>query len=405
MPIRDAGSTDYRRAVAVLSVGQIVNWAALYFAFSSFVLPMQQSLGWSKPVLMGAFTLGLTVWGLSTVPAGAAIDRGYGRYVLSGGSALGGIGFLLWSQVDAPWMLYATWCVLGVAMAMTLYEPAFAVLTRRYPTRFRDGITTLTLVGGFATTLSFPATTWLLQAFDWRTALQIIGAVLLFVIAPLHAIALRGGEGLATDAEKSAAGSSAAVPEAAATLAEALRSSAFWMLAVTFAGYSFAAAALWANVVPALSSKGLSDTDVLAVLIWVGPTQVASRFLIKLIGNRLSPRGVGFVVYGMQAVAFLTFALASNTVGLIAFAMLFGAASGLAAIVRGSLVPDYFGRAHIGRIGGALSSLGVYARALAPIGVAALLSWPMDYDSVMAVLAGLSLLTLLTYAAARKPAF
>ena len=44
----------------------------------------------------------------------------------------------------------------------------------------------------------------------------------------------------------------------------------------------------------------------------------------------------------------------------------------LAAIVRGSLVPEYFGRAYIGRIGAALSSLGIYARALAPIGAAAL---------------------------------
>lgn len=388
---------DYRRAVAALSVGQIVAWAALYYPFSSFVLPMQQALGWTRPVLMGAFTLGLTVWGLSSVPVGVAIDRGYGRHVLTGGFALGGIGLLLWSRVDAPWMFYGAWCVLGVAMAMTLYEPAFAVLTRRYPSRYRDGITTLTLVGGFATTLSFPATTWLLYAFDWRTALEIIGAVLLFVMAPLHAIALRG-HGDITPVTKTAA----APP---ATMGDAMRTRAFWLLAVTFAGYAFAAAALWANVVPALSAKGLSQTEVLAVLVWVGPTQVGSRVLIKLIGDRVSPRTVGFAVYGMQAVAFLTFALASGTIGLIAFAMLFGAASGLAAIVRGSLVPDYFGRAYIGRIGAALSSLGIYARALAPIGAAALLAVPMAYDSMMGVLAGLSVLTLLTYAAARKPSF
>jgi hypothetical protein len=44
---------------------------------------------------------------------------------------------------------------MGAAMAMTLYEPAFAILTRRYPLRYRQGITTLTLVAGFASTLSF----------------------------------------------------------------------------------------------------------------------------------------------------------------------------------------------------------------------------------------------------------
>ena len=59
-------------------------------------------------------------------------------------------------------MLYAGWLLLGVSMAMTLYEPAFNVLTKRYPAQYREGITSLTLVGGFASTLSFPAVAWLL---------------------------------------------------------------------------------------------------------------------------------------------------------------------------------------------------------------------------------------------------
>lgn len=45
------------------------------------------------------------------------------------------LGCLAWSQVSAPWMLYAVWALLGTTMAMTLYEPAFAVLTQRYPMR------------------------------------------------------------------------------------------------------------------------------------------------------------------------------------------------------------------------------------------------------------------------------
>jgi len=367
---------------------------------------MQHALGWSKAMLMGAFTLGLTVWGVATLPIGAAIDRGHGRAVLAGGAALGGAGFLLWSQVSTPAMFYLTWCVLGVAMAMTLYEPAFAVVTRRFPTHFSDGITTLTLVGGFASTLSFPAAAWLVQALGWRMALGAIGIVLLGVIAPLHAFALRGGTELVRAPGRSANhGQSATVASGDATMAAALRTAAFWLLVATFAGYSFAAAALWAHVVPALASKGLSETSALAVLIWIGPTQVASRFLFKLFGRGLAPRRLGYLVFGMQAVAFAAFAFAGGEAGLIVFAMLFGAASGLAAIVRGNLLPEYFGRAYIGRIGGAMSSLALYARAAAPIGAAALLTWPMSYDGLMGVLAGLSVLTLLTYAGARKPSF
>jgi hypothetical protein len=49
---------SFRATVAALAAGQLVCWAALYYAFSSFVLPMQRAFGWSKPQMMGAFTRG-----------------------------------------------------------------------------------------------------------------------------------------------------------------------------------------------------------------------------------------------------------------------------------------------------------------------------------------------------------
>src|SRR4051812_43935529 len=144
----DDEARDFGFTVAALAAGQLLTWAALYYAFSSFVLPMQRDLGWPKPTLMGAFTLGLAVHGATTYAVGAAIDRGRGRAVLTGGALLAAAGLVGWALVTRPWMLYAAWVLLGAAMAMTLYEPAFNVLTKRYPLRYRDGITRLTLVGG-----------------------------------------------------------------------------------------------------------------------------------------------------------------------------------------------------------------------------------------------------------------
>jgi len=89
---------SYRATVSALAFGQLVCWAALYYTFSSLVLPMQRELGWTKPALMGAFTLGLAVWGAASYAAGAAIDRGRGRAVMTMGAASGGLGLLLWSQ-------------------------------------------------------------------------------------------------------------------------------------------------------------------------------------------------------------------------------------------------------------------------------------------------------------------
>jgi len=387
---------SYRSTVASLAVGQLISWAALYYAFSSFVLPMQRALGWSKPVLMGAFTLGLAVWGASSYAAGAAIDRGHGRGVLTGGALLAGAGFLLWSQMEQPATLYGAWALLGAAMAMTLYEPAFNVLTKRFPLRFRDGITTLTLVGGFASTLSFPAVAWLVGAWGWRAALAAIGGVLLLGVAPLHAWALRGAD----PRPVSRSGHDVADD---ATLHEALRHRSFWLLTGTFTLYSFAAAALWAHMMPIFASKGRSEVQALAVLTWIGPAQVAGRFVFLAFGRWVTPRRLGLVVLGGLPLSFAIFALADGLAALIAFAVLFGVANGLVTIVRGNLVPEYFGREHVGRIGGAMSAIALLSRAAAPVLTAWLLLALPGYREMLLVLALLGVAALFSFAFARPP--
>jgi len=380
--------------VAALATGQLLVWAWLYYGFSSFVLPMRDDLRWSEPVLMGAFSVGLAMWGAASYGVGAAIDRGHGRAVLSGGAVLGALGLAAWAAVRAPWMLYAVWAVLGVAMAMTLYDPAFIVLTKRYPQRYRQGITALTLVGGFASTLSFPAVAWLLPWLGWRGTLLVLAGTLLVVVLPLHAWALRGRE---PDVALSHDGRSAD-----STLGEALRHRTFWLLALAFTLYAFASAALWAHVMPALVSKGLTQGEALAVVVWIGPAQVAGRLVFASIGRRWTLRALGLVVLASAPLAFSVFALARSVWALFVFAALFGAANGLITIVRGGLVPEVFGRAQVGRIGGAMSAIGLLARAAAPVAAALLLLALGSYRELALLLAALGVVAVLSFWAARR---
>lgn len=386
----------FRSTVTALAAGQLVCWAALYYGFTSFVLPMQRALGWSKPALMGAFTLGLAVWGAASYAVGAAIDHGRGRAVLTLGSALAGAGLLAWSLAHSLPMLYAAWGLLGAAMAMTLYEPAFNVLTRRYPEHYRQGITALTLVGGFASTLSFPAVAWLLAATDWRSALQVMAAVLLLGVTPLHAWALRG-----TPAQIVRAAHDDGAADA--TLHEALRGTSFWLLALTFTLYSFAAAALWAHIMPAFTARGLSEASALAVVVWFGPAQVAGRFAYLLFGRWIGSRALGLAVLAGLPLSLTIFALGEGLAALLLFALLFGLANGLVTIVRGSLVPEYFGRAHVGRISGAMNVVALLARAAAPLATAWLLLALPGYREAMLVLAALGVVAVLAFALARPP--
>jgi MFS family permease len=385
----------FRATIAALAIGQILSWAALYYAFSSFVLPMMRALQWEKTTLMGAFTLGLACWGGCTYAVGSAIDRGHGRWVLSVGALLSGIGFLAWSQVSAPWQLFGVWALLGTTMAMCLYDPAFNVLTQRYPERYREGITALTLVGGFASTLSFPACEALIQAFGWRWALVVIGAVQIVIVAPLQAWALQG-PALAARAPSNE-------PNSDATLHEALRERSFWLLTLCFTLYTFASAALWAHLMPAFESKGWSSTQALGVVVWIGPAQVLGRLIYAAAGRQVPLRVVGLFVMLAMPAAMVLFALAHSALALLLFALLFGIANGLVTIVRGGLVPEYFGRSQIGRISGAMVGMGLLARAAAPLGAAALLAAVAGYRDVMLVMAVLGVAAAAAFALARPP--
>src|SRR5262249_53522793 len=72
---------SFAAVVAALAIAQVLVWAALYYAFSSFVLPMRDELHWSETTLMAAFSIGLATWGAASYAVGAAIDRGHERTV------------------------------------------------------------------------------------------------------------------------------------------------------------------------------------------------------------------------------------------------------------------------------------------------------------------------------------
>jgi len=392
---------SFRATVVALAAGQLLSWAALFYAFSSFIVPMRSALGWSEPQMLGAFTLGLTLWGAGSYAAGAVVDAGRGRALMTLGAVFAGLGFLIWSQVHRLAHLYLAWALLGAAMAMLLYDPAFNIVTKRFPERYREAITSLTLVGGFASTLSFPAVAWLIAHRDWRFALAAIGVVLLVVVAPLHAWALRGTP---TGTRRARPHDPAEDRATDATLHQALHQRAFWLLTATFTFYSFTAAAMWAHIMPAFAAKGRSEAQALAVVVWFGPAQVAGRLAYLGFGRWVSARALGLWVLAGLPVSMAIFALADQTAALLVFALLFGVANGLVTIVRGNLVPEYFGREHVGRISGAMTGISLLARAGAPLVSAWLLPALGGYRAMLLVLAGVGIAAVLAFALARKPA-
>ena len=173
IPMTAKRSDGSRGAIATwaLAAAQLVSWGSIYYAFSLFVVPMESALGWSRTATNAALSIGLLISGLAAYPIGTWIDRGHGRRVMVCGSILAAAMLALWSQAHSLAMLFVGWAGLGVAMAATLYDPVFAVVTRDFPDGFRTKITLITLVAGFASTVFIPLTQGLIEWFGWRGAL------------------------------------------------------------------------------------------------------------------------------------------------------------------------------------------------------------------------------------------
>jgi len=172
--------------IAGLGLGQIASWGTLYYSFALIAERMGHDLGLSKREVYGAATIGLLIASFTAYPVGIVIDRGYSRAIMTVGAGLASLLLLLWSQIASLWPLYPLLAGVGLAQAMSLYDPAFAVVAWRYGSDARRGITALTLWGGFASTVFVPLIQWLLNTMDWRSTLVVLGLINIGLCAPLY---------------------------------------------------------------------------------------------------------------------------------------------------------------------------------------------------------------------------
>lgn len=364
-----------------LATAQVVSWGSIYYSFSLFVVPMEAELGWTRTEINGALSSGLLISGFAAYPVGAWIDRHGGRALMTLGSALATVLLAAWSAIESLALLYVIWIGLGLALAATLYEPVFAVLTRTFPETYRARITALTLIGGFASTVFIPLTQLFISEFGWRNALLALAVCNAAICVPLHAFLLRAEPGHTTRAAGSD-GDSARAEEN--ILRRALRHPAFWGLAVCFTAYYAAFSALTFHIIPLLAERAVPIATIVAAVAVVGPAQVAGRLVLFAARGRLSSSFAGRLATLMfpLSVAFLI-AFPSSLAALFVFAACYGAANGIMTIVRGTAVPDLMWREGYGAINGALTLPSNVARAIAPFVAALIWKAGSNYDAVL----------------------
>jgi MFS family permease len=370
--------------VLALSVTETISWGILYYAFSVFILPMEAELGWTRSQLTGAFSLSLLVSGIAGIPMGRWLDRHGPRALMTAGSIAATLLVLLWSRVESLAVWYLLWVGIGVAMAATFYEPAFAMIAVWFRRKRSRALTILTFFGGFASVIFIPLADRLVRAYDWRDALVILAVILGVGTVPAHALLLRrrpADLGLRPDGDLAPAPALDGAPaahaddEPALTWQQALRGATFWWIGAAFMLVMMAMVAVTVHLIPTLVNRGFSSGFAASAAGLVGLFALPGRLIFTPLGGRMPRQVVTALIFALETAAIAVLAVADTRAEVIAFVVLFGSGFGAITPARAALVADVYGARSFGTIAGVLAMLVTTARGVGPILASLLIAW------------------------------
>lgn len=349
------GDMSQRQLPIILALGttQTLAWASSYYLPALLADPMARDLGISTNWIFGAFSASLVISAMLGPRIGRQIDLVGGRQVLSASNLTIAAGLVLLGFSQSVAVMAFAWLVLGIGMAMGLYDAAFAALGRIYGTRARGSIIGITLMAGFASTVGWPLTAWGLAHFGWRetcfawaAANILIGLPLNFVMLP----AIKGAKQAAATAEKPH------VPLDRTMI----------LLAFVFAAVWTVTGAMAVHFPRILEATGATHVEAIAAGALIGPAQVVARILEASVLSRFHP-------LWSTRLACLTHPIGAAVVAIFgapaasAFALLHGSGNGILTIARGTLPLSIFGPKDFGYRLGIIGAPARMAQAIAPL--------------------------------------
>jgi hypothetical protein len=377
-----------RVVITALGMVQILAWGTSFYIPAVFAEPIVKDTGWSLGWVVGGTSVGLLVAGLISPQVGRVIDAHGGRPVLLASSlfyaaGLAGIGL----APALPVYLFA-WVLLGIGMGTGLYDAVFAALGRMYGSQARGPITNLTLFGGFASTVCWPLSAFMIEHAGWRNACFIYAALHLVVALPLQMAVIRR-------APKAAVASAASADDTAQSIAPARIANEILIFALLALVLSIAAgigSIVVVHLLIFLQARGVDFAVAVSLGTLFGPAQVGARVVERLFGSRYHPIWTMIGSCALMAVGLLL--LAGRFPILLLVIVLYGAGYGISWIGRGTLPLALFGPIRFPRLMGKLAFPSLIVQALAP-SAGALLIEASGADATIGVLTALALINVL----------
>ncbi|OZC33135.1 MFS transporter [Gordonia polyisoprenivorans] len=362
-----ATTLDRRLLIAVFAVSNTVAYVVLIQILPVIIDNMADDLGVSRTAVAGASTISTLMGALAAFPIGRLMDRHGGRMMMTAGSLIGVGAAVMWSQATSLAVLYAAFVFVGLAIAMSTYEAAFAVIVVATDAPHRDRtILAVTMIAGLSTYLVYPALGWMNAEWGWRTTLLVLSALLLVTAVPGHLMVIPSRE-----RHRSRVQRRTGVPVGAA-----FRQRRFWLLLIAFVGQAGSVAAFLLLVISYLLSVGHSMWIATSIPVSIGAMQILSRLALVTVlrGAALTPVACG--AFAIQGLGLMLLPLAGLSVPVTLLCVsAVGIGQGVGVIARPSIIADNFGVAHFASVLAAITVPMALARAASPLMGAWLGDW------------------------------
>ncbi|ESQ89544.1 hypothetical protein ABAC460_11755 [Asticcacaulis sp. AC460] len=352
---------DVRRLTVVsgLGLGQLIAFGTSLYLLTALSAPIVADTGWPLEWVVGGYSLGILVSAAVSVVVGRYVGAGWGHRVLAFSSLVFATGLAVVAAAPNLWVYVAGWCLMGVAMAMGLYDVAFGTAGRLFGQSARASIIQIALWGGFASTVFWPMSHALEGAVGWRWTLAVFAGIHLAVNLPVYLFVIP------KPADATAVGEVRHLPP---VRPHGLEVPIYLALGLVITLEMALVAVMSVYMHTLLSSRGLTLEVAVGLSVLVGPSQVVARLTELTIGRR------------WPAYLSLCLGVVGVTIGLVLISLgamfsapalvIYGAGLGVVSVTSGTVPLLVFGPERYPPLMGRLRRVSLVFQALAPAGAA-----------------------------------
>jgi sugar phosphate permease len=383
-----------------------------FYGFSALFNPIVREFGWSRAAVSFAFSLRTEVGGIAAPIVGFLVDRVGPRRLMVIGVIIVALGFFLLSRTQELWEFYGSIVVIAIGMSAAAGPVSMVAVTYWFRRRRGRALAFLAMGTG-SSGIMVVVLALLISAFDWRNALVIIAVVQLAVCIPL-ALSIRDRPediGLHPDGDTPDAGGDEKVAVAPGrmepeglTVRQALRSSAFWRMAIALSLGNLGTMAIIVHQIPFFTaSVGLSEGAAAASVTGMTLVSVGGRFGFGYVSDFIDKRFVMAGAYILLALAVLLFAAIHQPWQIFLVLPLFGLGWGGIIPVRPALQAELFGLRAFGAIQGLVFTIATLGGLIGPVFAGWMYDQTESYRLAFVILAAAAFLAVPMLATLRRP--